>query len=186
MNPLFTSRAALELVEHEAIVRECYLDSVNVWTWGIGVTNASGHNIDRYKDAPQTIEHCLEVYLEILRAKYLPAVEKAFSGYMLKEHELAAALSFHYNTGAIGKTDWVHLAKIGQRTAARNFLETHYLNGGDLTKRRKAEASLFFDGKWAGDGRVLVYPVRKPSYHPDFAHPQIADIREDMEKAFAA
>lgn len=181
-----TVRAALELAEYEALVREWYLDSEDVGTWGIGVTNKSGHNVDRYKDNPQTIQRCLEVYLWLLRTQYLPDVLRAFAGHVLTEQQLAAALSFHYNTGAIGRSDWVHLILIGQRTAARNFLETHYLNGGALTKRRKAEAALFFDGVWTGDGRIYVYPVKKPSYHPDFARAQLVDISTDMVKAFAA
>jgi lysozyme len=163
-----------------------YFDSVGVATWGIGVTSASGHAVARYKDNPQTIEAVLRVYLWLLRTKYLPDVEKAFADHVLSEQELAAALSFHYNTGAILKSDWVRLFLAGNRAGAREFLETHYLNGGDLVKRRKQEASLFFDGAWIGDGRVPVYPVKRPSYTPDWGHVQIVDIRADMEKAFAA
>lgn len=188
MSAILTARVALELVEHEAIVREMYLDSNNppVPTWGIGVTDASGHKVGRYKDNPQTIERCLEIYLWLIRTHYMPDVEKAFAGHALTEQELAAALSFHYNTGAILHTDWVTMFLAGRRQAARDFLETHYLNGGVLAKRRKQEAALFFDGAWIGDGRALVYPVLKPSYKPDFAHPQIVDIRADMDKALAA
>jgi lysozyme len=186
MNAILTVRAALELVEHEAIVQEWYRDGGGVGTWGIGVTNASGHNVDRYKDNPQSIERCLEVYLWLIHTRYLPDVERAFAGHELSEAEMAAALSFHYNTGAILHSDWVGDVIAGRRQEARNFLETHYLNSGALAKRRKQEAALFFDGTWIGDGRVLVYPVVKPSYHPDFAHAKIVDIRADMEKAMAA
>lgn len=181
-----TARAALEIVEHEAIVQEWYLDSENVGTWGIGVTNASGHMVDRYKDNPQTIERCLEVYIWLLRSKYQPDVEEAFDGHELSENELAAALSFHYNTGAIKETSWVKLFLAGRSDQAREFLTTHYLNGGMLAKRRKQEAALFFDGVWSGDGKVLVYPVKKPSYKPDWNGARLVDIRADMDKAIAA
>ena len=30
------------------------------------------------------------------------------------------------------------------------------------------EAALLFDGVWSGDGRINVYPVKKPSYTPDW------------------
>ena len=102
-----TLRVALELLSHEAIVREAYKDSVGVWTWGVGVTDASGHKVQRYIDSPQTIERCLEIYVWLLRTRYAPAVRKAFEGHNLSEHEFAAALSFHYNTGAIGRATWV-------------------------------------------------------------------------------
>lgn len=171
-----TARTAAELVGHEAIVLEWYLDSENVGTWGIGVTNASGHNVDRYKDNPQTIGRCLEVYIWLLGNNYIPDVRKAFAGCKLTEAQFAAALSFHYNTGAILRTDWVELWKSGNSKAARDFLETHYLNGGDLKERRWKEAALFFDGRWAGNGTALVIPVAKPSYKPSFKRAERIDV----------
>lgn len=182
-----TVRAACELVTHEAIVLEWYKDSKGVGTWGIGVTDASGHKVDRYKDNPQTVQRCLEVYVWLLRNQYIPPVLKAFAGTKLSEAQFAAALSFHYNTGAIEHTDWVKLFRQGRDGEARKFLETHYLNGGDLTARRKAEAALFFDGVWSADnGTTIVWPVRKPSYTPDWSRPREVDIRADMAKALAA
>jgi lysozyme len=182
-----TVKAACETAGHEALVREAYLDSSNVWTWGIGVTDKSGHRVGRYKDAPAEIEHCLEVYVWLLRTVYLPPVLRAFAGHELTENELAAALAFQYNTGAIQHTSWVDLFMAGELSAARRFLTSHYLNGGALEGRRKAEAALFFDGVWSHpDGAINVYPVLKPSYHPDFRHPERVDIREPMAQALAA
>jgi len=184
---LLTLRSACELVDHEAIVLEWYLDSVKVGTWGIGVTNKSGHNVDRYKDSPQTIEHVLDIYVWLLRNNYIPAGVKAFAGHTLTEAQFTAALSFHYNTGAILDTTWVALWRDGKPKAARAFLTSHYLNGGDLQDRRDAEAALFFDGVWSTEnGTAVVWPVKKPSYTPDWAHPQRVDIRNDMTKALAA
>lgn len=176
-----TPRGAAELVGHEAIVLEWYLDSENVGTWGIGVTNASGHSVDRYKDKPQTIGRCLEIYIWLLVHNYLPDVRKAFAGCKLTEAQFAAALSFHYNTGAILRTDWVKLFKAGKHVAARHFLETHYLNDGDLTRRRAEEAALFFDSRWSGDGTALVIPVAKPSYKPDFRRAARVEITGMLE-----
>jgi GH24 family phage-related lysozyme (muramidase) len=186
-NDLLTLRVACELVSQEAIVLEAYYDSANPpqLTWGIGVTSNSGHKVERYKDSPQTIEHCLEVYLWMLRERYIPDVRTAFQGLKLNEAQFAAALSFHYNTGAILKTEWVEDYRNGNPTLARLFWETHYLNGGDLKPRRKAEAALFFDGVWSGDGTTTIWPVKKPSYTPDWGHGQKVDIRDDMAKALA-
>lgn len=171
-----TARTAAELIGHEAIVLEWYRDSEKVGTWGIGVTNASGHNVDRYKDNPQTIGRCIEVYLWLLDTGYAPDVRKAFAGCNLTEAQFAAALSFHYNTGAILRTEWVTLWKGGHVQAARDFLETHYLNGGDLKERRMEEAALFFDGRWSGDGKTTVWPVKKPGYTPDWGNGERVDI----------
>lgn len=181
-----TARVALELVGHEAIVREWYLDSVGMGTWGVGVTNRSGHMVDRYKDNPQTIEKCLTIYVWLLRHRYMPDVLEAFHGFPLSENQFAAALSFHYNTGAIHTSDWVKEVKAGKLAGARAFLESHYLNGGTLKARRQKEGALFFKGAWSQDGKATVYPVLKPSYHPDFRHPQRVDICADMALAVKA
>jgi lysozyme len=178
-----TVRAALELVSHEAIVQEFYLDSGNVGTWGVGVTSASGHAVERYRDNPQPIAKCLAVFVWLVRQHYLPAVLEAFGDFGLSEAQLAAALSFHYNTGAIAKTSWVPLARQGRTSEARAFLESHYLNDGVLTERRKAEGALFFDGKWSNDGTALIVPVAKPSYHPNFRAAKRVDITADMAAA---
>lgn len=171
-----TAQMAAEIVGHEAIVLEAYRDSEGVWTWGIGVTDASGHSVMRYKDNPQTIEKVLQIYIWLLETNYAPDVRREFAGCMMTEAEFTAALSFHYNTGAILRTEWTDLAKEGKRKAARDFLESHYLNGGDLLERRKDEAALFFDGKWSNDGKTTVWPVKKPSYRPDWGNGKRIDI----------
>lgn len=180
-----TVRGALELVGHEAIVLEWYTDSIGIGTWGIGVTNASEHLVDRYKDKPQTVEKVLEIFIWLLRTKYIPQVLKAFDGHELSESQFAAALSFHYNTGAIGKADWVKQWKAGCiEDAKRSFL--NYRKPASIIPRRTAERNLFFDAKWANDGHTTIWPVKKPAYTPDWAHGKRVDIREDMEKALAA
>lgn len=177
-----TPRILIELLSHEAIVPECYKDSEGIWTWGVGVTNKSGHSVHpRYHDKPQPLEHCIGVYLWLLRNNYLPDVLAAFGDRPLTENELGAALSFHYNTGAIRSTKWVRMVLDGDTAAARTFLTTHYLNGGDLTERREKEAALFFDGKWSNDGRTMVYPVRKPSYAPHWSAGKRIDVRPMIE-----
>ncbi len=188
MGDQLTARVALELVDHEAIVLETYLDNANPprWTWGIGVTDQSGHKVARYKANPSTIEHVLEVYIWLLRKNYIPGVLRAFDGFPLSETEFAAALSFHYNTGAIGTTSWVGMVKSGQRDAARKFLTTHYLNDGALQERRDKEAKLFFDGVWSQRDTAMVVPVNRSTFKPMFGKAKRVDIRADMDKALAA
>lgn len=181
-----TSRGAIEIIGHESIVLEWYKDSEGVGTWGIGVTNRSGHNVDRYKDNPSTVERAIEVYIWLLRNRYMPDVLEEFAGFHLSEAQFHAALSFHYNTGAIKKTSWTDAWKAGHVAEARTFLENHYLNGGDLKTRREDEARLFFDGTWTGNGMATVWPVKKPAYTPDWAHPKRVDIRADVAVALAA
>lgn len=177
-----TARTVLEILHHEAIVQEAYLDSVKKWTWGVGVTSASGHSVERYKDNPQSLERCIEVYVWLLREKYLPAVLRAFDGHQLTEWQLCSALSFHYNTGAIESASWVKSWKAGDTAkAASEFM--NWSKPSEIIPRRKAERDLFFHGKWSGDGKAMVWPVKKPSYSPDWRNGRKVDVMQAVKEA---
>lgn len=181
--PFLTPKIALELVAHEGIVREAYQDSTGVWTWSVGITNASGHTVfPRYKDAPQPLEHCLGVFRWLLETRYLPAVLAAFGNHDPSEAELGAALSFHWNTGAIQRATWLKLFLTGNVAGARAAM-LEWAHPASLLPRRQREAALFFDGTWTSDGTALVYGVSKPSYRPTAAQRQ--DVRAAIAAAFA-
>lgn len=175
-----TKRALIELVSHEGIVLEAYKDSKGIWTWGIGVTNASGHRVERYIDNPQSIAKVMEIFKWLLETRYLPDVLEAFEGVQLNEHELAAAVSFHYNTGAIGRASWVKSFKEGKRIQARReFLQ--WRKPPEIFDRRKKESALFFDGLWSNNGKATVYTrVRKPSYVPVWSSAEKIDIEKEL------
>lgn len=178
-----SERTVLEIADHEGVVLEAYIDSVGVWTWGIGVTDASGHKVGRYVDRPSTLAHALAIFEWLLRTRYLPAVLAAFEGVPLAEHQLAAALSFHYNTGAIGEAEWVRLFRKGKTAEARRAI-MNWSIPREIIGRRKCERDLFFDGRWSSDGMVPVYSVRKPGYHP--VKPHLADLRGPVRLALQA
>ena len=115
------------LLWEEGLTLSSYKDSGGVWTAFLGVTNASGHQVaPRYVDKPQTLETALAISIWLLREKYLPSVIKAM-GDNLTESQLAAALSFHWNTGAIQKVK-------------SNFTRAGlYTNKGLLAQRRTRE-----------------------------------------------
>lgn len=160
-----TPRIVGELLQHEGLAREAYRDSVGVWTWSVGITDASGHKVARYRDNPQSIERCLEVFVWLLTTRYLPLVDVAFGAYEPSEHQLAAALSFHYNTGAIARATWLKRYLDGNAEAARAAI-LEWRRPPEILPRRRRERDLFFDAKWSGDGKVAVYEVAKPAYRP--------------------
>lgn len=179
---LLTERTLLEIAEHEGLVLEAYLDSVGVWTWGFGVTDASGHRVGRYRRNRSTIERAVEVYEWLLRTKYLPEVLAAFRGRALTEAQLTAALSFHWNTGAIGQADWVQSFLLGRRERAwTEFL--HWSRPREIISRRKAERDLFFDGRWSGDGVVLMYDQVRANGTIVWKSAQQVDIRDEVRSA---
>lgn len=169
-----TPRIVAAVAHEEGLVLEAYKDSVGVWTWALGVAETGGHDVRRYKDNPSTLEAAVAASIDIMRRKYLPAVQRAFDGLRLKEHEIASALAFHWNTGAIGKASWVKAYRDGNLAAARaGYLAWN--KPAEIIARRKRDATLFFDAEWP-DLRVPVYPVRKPSYTPNIRQAQLVDI----------
>ncbi|OYX96657.1 MAG: hypothetical protein B7X90_15670 [Novosphingobium sp. 17-62-19] len=178
-----TPRIALELIAHEGIVTEAYKDSVGVWTWSVGITDASGHKVfPRYKDKPQPLEHCIGVYLWLLREKYLPPVLAAFGKHDPSEAELGAALSFHWNTGAIARASWIGRFVKGDVDGARKSM-LDWARPKELLARRRKEQALFFDGQWSEEGTALVYGVAKPSYKP--VRGKRVEVRALVEGLFA-
>lgn len=183
-HPKLSIRTMLEIAEHEGLVLEEYRDSVGVRTWGFGVTDASGHLVARYRGKPSTVERAIEVYEWLLRTQYLPDVIRAFPGNTLTEAQLTAALSFHWNTGAIGRADWVtSYIKGNQNLARREFM--NWSSPREIIGRRKAERALFFDGVWTGDGMVTWWSRVHRNGTPDWGSGKQIDIRAAMRAALA-
>ena len=89
----------------------------------------------------------------------------AFGTFEPEEHQLAGALSFHYNTGAVQRASWLKRFLAGDAEAARAAI-LDWRRPLEILPRRRRERDLFFDAQWAGDGRVAVYEVAKPGYRP--------------------
>lgn len=176
-----TTNTAMEIISHEAIVCEAYRDSVDVWTWGIGITTASGHDIyPRYVDNPQPLRHCLDIFVGLLKTTYAPVVCETFPDHCLSENQFAAALSFHYNTGSVHRAEWARLWKDGQIEMARTAF-MNWSKPAAIIPRRLRERDLFFDGIWSNNGTATIYPVRKPSYQPDLENAETVDIAATLE-----
>lgn len=178
-----TPRVALEVATHEAIVRQAYRDSVGVWTWSVGLTNATGHRVERYINNPASMEQCLDVYIWALN-NYAEAVRAEFAGHSLTEAQFAAALSFHWNTGAIRSASWPDKWKAGDMAGARSsFLA--WKKPPEIMKRRLAEADLMFEGKWSGDGFITEYTRVRASGSPDWGSAKRVDIRDELAALLA-
>lgn len=176
-----TRKVALEVAHHEAVVRQAYKDSVGVWTWSVGLTDNSGHNVTRYIGKPQTIDHCIEVFMWALK-RYADDVNRAFAGHDLTEAQFAAALSFHWNTGAIGRAAWVSYFVAGNKNAAKKAF-MNWVTPKSITARRKAERDLFFSGRWAGNGKMLEFTRLKPGSTPDWESGVKIDVSAAIDAA---
>ena len=174
---------AMELASHEGLVRQAYKDSVGIWTWSIGITSATGHDVTRYIGKPQKLEHCLAIYVWALE-KYAKDVRDAFASKPLNKHQFAAALSFHYNTGAIKRASWVKKWLAGDVAGARkSFMD--WRKPTEIIPRRQAERDLFFDGKWSNKGTVTEYTRLTVSNTPVWSSAVRTDIRPAMVAVFS-
>ena len=121
----------------------------------------------------------------VLRETYVPPVAEVFDRFDLSEEQFGAALSFHYNTGGIRRATWVKRWKAGDIAAARRTF-MNWSKPPSIIPRRRKERDLFFDGVWSSDGTATVYPVRKPSYRPDWGRAQGVDIKPVLEDLLGA
>lgn len=172
---------ALEVASHEAVIRQAYKDSVGKWTWSVGLTSASGHNVERYIGKPQPMQKCIDVYIWALR-NYSKQVLEAFAGYHLTKNEFAAALSFNWNTGAIKRAAWVKSVKLGHRALARaQFM--NWVTPKEITARRRAERDLFFDNKWSNNGTTIEYTKLTSRHRPVWSSAVRRDISREVDRA---
>jgi len=144
------------LERHEGVVLKAYRCPADVWTIGAGLTAASGVVKPR---AGMVISRAEATGLlqKALRQNYEPAVKRTMPG--AKQHEFDAGVSFHFNTGAIGRASWVqhwidrNWGRVEHNLAAWNKGGGRVLPG--LTRRRAEEYDLLADGDYGtGPARV--------------------------------
>lgn len=148
-------KGKLFILHHEAVVLDPYQDSVGVWTIGAGVTAASGHNP---LAGSITLEEAIELF-DLVVARYDAEVQAELPG--LNEHQHDAAVSFHYNTGAIGRASWTKHLDEPQELAARWM---QWNKPPEVIKRRRDELRLFLHGDYG--------PLTVPIYHAKNGHVQ--------------
>lgn len=147
---------AMEIIAHEGIVTSRYKDSVGVWTVGVGHTAAAGAPDPSRLAITMTVKEAIDLFRRDL-AKYERGVEAAFT-VPLKQHEFDAAVSFHFNTGAISTATWVKQFNQGRRAEAIASIMS-WSKPKEIIGRRKKEQALFSTGVYSSDGFATVYPA---------------------------
>lgn len=146
-----SARGAYALACHEGIVPGPYRDSVGVWTYGIGHTAAAGDPIPvemprgMPSDLRRELRSLIGVFVRDL-ARYEAAVAAAIK-VPVAQHEFDALVSFHYNTGAIGRASLVAALNAGDRERATSGFMA-WVKPPEVTARRKAEQALFKMGTY--------------------------------------
>lgn len=175
-------RGVVALAGHEALVPGPYLDSANVWTWGIGHTASAGAPDPKAMtrgmpaDLDAAIREGVALFVRDL-AKFEARVNQHVKA-PIEQHEFDALVSFDFNTGGI-----YYRSKAGKMVSADLVAK---LNAGDLggaaasfmnwskpasiIERRRAEQRLFQIGAYPDQpmnvwqvteaGRVIWKPIR--------------------------
>ena len=170
-----TSDAGLfALALHEGIVPAPYRDSVGVWTYGIGHTLGAGYPdpAKMQRGMPTNLDAALRDVFDLFRrdvVKYEAVVNRAVK-VPVTQAQFDALVSFHYNTGAIGRASFVKRLNAGDEVGAAAGMMA-WSKPASIIDRRKAEQKLFAKGiyptgtvpvwKVDGNGRVIWKPARR-------------------------
>lgn len=154
MSPL----GMISLLQKEGIVVAPYRDSVGVWTWGAGHTAAAGFDpATMDKAMPSNVDGVVFEALDVFRedvVKYETAVNNAVT-VPLTQYQFDALVSWHYNTGAVGRASLIKKLNAGDYTGAATGL-MDWRKPKEIIPRRKAEQLLFRKSEY-GSLQVPIY-----------------------------
>ena len=150
------------LAAHEGIVPAPYFDSVGVLTFGVGHTAAAGapDPAQMQRGMPADVDEAIAYAFEVFRrdlARYEAAVRTVIANRAVAQHEFDAAVSFHFNTGAIARATWVKHWMAGNKAAAALSM-MDWRKPIEVKPRREAERDLFLHGRY-GAKAAAVWPV---------------------------
>lgn len=139
------------LIADEGEVLRAYRDVAGVWTIGVGLTAASGV-VRPVAGMTITRNKSRALLMEALERNYAPAVRKRLGE--VPQHAFDAALSFHFNTGAISHATWVARYQRGDMAGAETAFRAWNRAGGriikGLTARRSREWELLAHARYPG------------------------------------
>jgi lysozyme len=170
----------IELIGHEGICLQLYLDSVGVRTIGAGATVTEIPNINSLPwSYTITMKEALELFDKSL-AKYENAVRKALNK-PVKQTQFDALVSWAYNVGVgwAPKATVIKLLNQGvtDKTRLRNAL-MQYNKPPEIKGRRAKEAKLLTDGVYSNGGKALVFPVNPKTHKPIYNKGKQVTVKE--------
>jgi lysozyme len=153
-----STKGLIEIMSHEGVCLSPYLDSVGVWTIGVGITQHDGK--DPQTMGTITIDQAIAMFKERIAA-YVAPVQKL--GLVLTQAQFDALVSFCFN---VGPQNLANLCR-GRTVAQIGEAFDLYHKPVEITERRNKEKRLFQSGVYSSNGKVLVFPVsasHKPVY----------------------
>jgi lysozyme len=153
-----STKGLIEIMSHEGVCLSPYLDSVGVWTIGVGITQHDGK--DPQTMGTITIDQAIAMFKERIGA-YVAPVQKL--GLVLTQAQFDALVSFCFN---VGPQNLANLCR-GRSVAQIGEAFSLYHHPPEVTERRNKEQRLFKSGVYSSNGKVLIFPVsasHKPVY----------------------
>lgn len=153
-----SDKGVAAIMRHEGVVPGPYFDSVGVQTYGVGHTAAAGfpNPAEMPAGMPEDLDTELGRVFDVFETdliKYEADVDRAIK-VPVSQHEFDAAVSFHYNTGAIGTATWVKTLNGGDRAKAAEQI-MNWTKPEEIIPRRQAEQRLFRDGIYPSEPIVV-------------------------------
>jgi lysozyme len=145
------SQQGLELIKHfEGLFLTAYLCPAKVWTIGYGHTGKRHNDGTVFKGLKISRTKAGELLAEDMGQKYVPDVRRLVN-VPLTQAQFDALVSFHFNTGALGKSTLRRKLNAGDYAGAAAEFDKWTRGGGrvlpGLVRRRKAERHLFETGE---------------------------------------
>lgn len=153
-----------EIVSHEGVVLSKYLDSVGVWTIGIGATKAVVKDLDSWStDKTITVAEAFELFRESVKV-YENAVRRALK-VGVPQHSFDALVSWCYNVG----TGWPRKATVIKLINSGVRVDDHRVHKAlmrfrkpkEIINRRRKEADLLCFGRYSGGNVATLFKVNK-------------------------
>ncbi len=157
-----SSRGMIDILSHEGICLDAYLDSVGVWTIGAGQTKSD--DIDPRAVGRLTIEKAIDLFKKKIK-QYTDAVDALRLDLTQYQYDALSSACYNFGPGNLrtlcrGRT----IAQIGEALML-------YTKPPEIRERRQKEQTLFKTGKYSNtDGKILVFPVEnhKPVYRKGY------------------
>ena len=140
-----SQRGINDLIHSEGLRTDAYRDSVGVWTIGVGHAATSGRPPIPHAGMTVTKAEAMYILASDLAEAYEPQVRHELGP--VPQHVFDGAVSFHFNTGAIGRASWVGKYKAGLLAEARRAF-MGWDKPPEIVGRRTREAELIFAGKY--------------------------------------
>ena len=144
-----------DLIADEGEVLHAYRDVVGVLTIGVGLTAASGVVTPKV-GMTITREQSRQLLRQALARNYEPAVAKRMPG--VAQHVFDPSVSFHFNTGGIGRASWVGRFLSGDMAGAKAAFLSWNKGGGRVIRglelRREREWHTLSTGRYHNTGMV--------------------------------